>query len=539
MAAPPVGRLLQELTRVPSRWLSLFAGIFLQMAYDFTTTYAIITPTLHQDKNLTVLNLTTVAFIKNIATNFSLLVGLVFFFIISTRRMVPVTCFARFGFIFTVLLAAVFIFLGYLLIWLDITDKLKAHKALYHVFVFCVGHSTSIINSANFTISMMNFSNHHGTVIGLMQGYFHISGSIFMDLNKVFFQGHMGDFLIFMAVFPPAVSIICSGFIKINPYENPDNVVERGFRHRFIYSGSVIGLTIVIVGLLDHFYDFKRSNPWMVVVSDVLLFIAISFPILVHVWTAAGAPPVVVVAPPPPSPAAGDEVARIGLSKIFKSSRFWFLLISSALATGAYSSLFDNINFFAKPLKLSEPEVMNIISISSGLSFLGSLIFGVVSDRALKSHGCGRPWFLTVSTVFMIGGHIICRFGHLFIGASIVGAFYKHLALLPVIAVELFSLQDCDVVLPALEIAKGACSLLLSLSVVFQDKSHKKIHGGCYGKDCFIWSYWSYAIVCLVAFLLSLILGCLTQQTYLNAQVNLQNEGGGGGGGRGGGGGEN
>ncbi|KAI3797207.1 hypothetical protein L1987_32462 [Smallanthus sonchifolius] len=255
-----------------------------------------------------------------------------------------------------------------------------------------------MINSVNFTVSMMNFSNHRGMVIGLMQGYFQISGSLFMDLNKVFFQGHTGKFVIFMAVFPAVVSILCAGFIKIKTHAHPDNIVERGFRIRFIYSGIVIGVTIVIMGLLDSLYDFKKSYPWMVVVADVLLLVAISVPILVHVWTAASAPEV-VVAPPPPVAAAG------------------------------------------------------------------SLSFGAISDWALRHCGCGRPWFLTVSTVMMIGGHIVCRFGNLLIGLAIIGAFSgAYLGLIPVIAVELFSLEDCDIVLPALELAKGACSLLLSLS---------------------------------------------------------------------------
>ncbi|KAI3803257.1 hypothetical protein L1987_31406 [Smallanthus sonchifolius] len=212
----------------------------------------------------------------------------------------------------------------------------------------------------------------------------------------------MGKFVIFMGVFPAAVSIFCAGFIKIIPYAHPENVVESGFRK----------------GLIS-------SYPWIVMVADVILFVGISVPSLVHVWRAAMAP-VVAVAPPHVAVAVAQtgEDARIGFLRTVRSSRFWFLLISSALATGAYASLLNNIHVFAKSLKMSNLDVKNLISISSGLSFLGSLSLGVLSDWVLKHYGCGRPWFLVVSTLCMIGGHIICRVGNLFIEVAIVGALY-------------------------------------------------------------------------------------------------------------------
>jgi len=147
------------------------------------------------------------------------------------------------------------------------------------------------------------------------------------------------------------------------------------------------------------------------------------------------------------------------LGRVVRSTAFVMLYVSWILATAALFVPFVFLPAFALDLGVSQVLAAALISVLGGMSVIGRLGLGLLSDRV------GTLRLFKVATLAMGASYLLwlaaTDYGWLLGFAAVLGLGYGvRIALMPVILIELFGLQSLGAVLGVFFTATGVSALV-------------------------------------------------------------------------------
>ncbi|KAJ0670618.1 hypothetical protein HanOQP8_Chr13g0476581 [Helianthus annuus] len=72
--------------------------------------------------------------------------------------------------------------------WLSVTGVIaRPPMPVMCVFMLLTAHGVTFLNTAN-VVTVVNFTNHSGTIVGIMKGFLGLSGAILLQVYKTVFN---------------------------------------------------------------------------------------------------------------------------------------------------------------------------------------------------------------------------------------------------------------------------------------------------------------------------------------------------------------
>ncbi|KAJ0838527.1 putative MFS transporter superfamily [Helianthus annuus] len=508
------------LAAVPGRWWFLICGILLQISFDFTNAFLLLSPSIVKKNHFDNYQANGLQVIADSFSNFSIFVAVWFSIVLEARYYAKNSFIARFGTHLSIVVAAVLITVCYFLIWMNLEDKIKEKVYLHFLYTFALSHASSLVNTANIIVAYLNFPNQKGAIVCLLQSYYLLNGYVFQQLNKYFFDGHTGAFLWVIVATPVVIGLLWVFFLTFRLGVPEEAEVDQLFTISFFVCACIAACIIFILSVIDNTFDFSKSHIWVPIFSDVVIFLAIVIPVIYQVWvTAVKDDPAAVAAAAAAardaSDAAVDDAAAVAagenegvigsfraLLAQFATIRFWAFAFACVFPMASKEYLMEKLHEFGKDGNLSDREVKNLMSLSATCAFMMCLAVGWSSDVVQRRFGLGRPWFLVLSGMTMVVGQALCMKGIFAVGAPFVAAAYGGFsALLPTVAGEVYNIKYVSTVLSPIEIVTAGFAF--GLGFVPWMKHHEY---GCL----------TYLILCLVGVVGSVVFGWLTQVAIYN-----------------------
>lgn len=192
LSRPPLGALGSvEDPRLYSRWQSFSSVCMYASVAGTTYAFAIYSKLLQENLGYTTESCDMIASIGTTGLYLSLLAGLAI---------------EKFGFKLVVYYGGVFIFVGFIYIFLAVTQTLPSNFYSVSFFYFLAQAGVCCHITTAVTVSVKLFPpESRGVAIGLSKGYFGLSTAVLSDLAGGYFDKIPSAFLVFIAVFVPIV----------------------------------------------------------------------------------------------------------------------------------------------------------------------------------------------------------------------------------------------------------------------------------------------------------------------------------------------
>lgn len=231
-----------------------------------------------------------------------------------------------------------------------------------------------------------------------------------------------------------------------------------------------------------------------------------------------------------PKRASSENLLRfreeMNLLQAMRTINFWLLFVAMLCGMGSGLATVNNISQIGESLGYTAVERSTLVSLWSIWNFLGRFGAGYVSDIFLRRKGWARPLIMTLTLAAMTGGHVIIASGfpwNLYIGSVLVGVCYgSQWSLMPTITSEIFGLKHMGTIFNTIAIASPVGSYILSVRVIgyIYDMNASETGNVCYGKNCFMLSFFILATVSLCGFFVAMVLFLRTRTFY--SRVVLQ-----------------
>ena len=187
---------------------------------------------------------------------------------------------------------------------------------------------------------------------------------------------------------------------------------------------------------------------------------------------------------------------------------------------GSVHATIHNVRHIVPFLGYSTSERSSLFSLWSFWNFLGRIGAGYASVIFLHARGWARPLLMALTLAAMTAGHVVIASGfsgNLFIGSVLVGVCYgSQWSLMPTITSEIFGVRHLGTIFNTIAVASPIGSYVLSVRVIgyIYDRHAAGEENTCYGKYCFISSFFILASVTLLGFLVALALFFRTRRFY-------------------------
>ncbi|KAI5078982.1 hypothetical protein GOP47_0006653 [Adiantum capillus-veneris] len=250
-----------------SKWTGLVAAIWVQAFAGNSAAYANYSSKLKSVLSLTQVQLNYLALCKDLGENVGILAGLV------CNKVPPWVI---------LLVAALEGFLGFGSLWLVASGTIDP-RPLWQmcIAIFVGGNSTTWFNTAVLVTCMRNFPKSRGTIVGFLKGFVGLSGAIFMQIFFSLLDKNAVHLLLFLAVGPTLLCLLCMGFIrpvKTSPAgASYAEVEEEQKQFRIIYIICIaLAIYLFVAAFLDQFVT-NQSVSLIVVIVMFLFLVAPSF----------------------------------------------------------------------------------------------------------------------------------------------------------------------------------------------------------------------------------------------------------------------
>ncbi|KAL4584003.1 hypothetical protein LXL04_008591 [Taraxacum kok-saghyz] len=507
-----------------TKWIATVASIWIQCSCGASYAFGIYSTVLKSSQGYDQSTLDTVSVFKDIGANIGVLAGLLYHAVADNKtggRSRPSS--SRFGSGLSVvyLAGAIQFFAGYFLMWLSTIGVIeKPHVSLMCFFMFIAAQGQTFFNTTNVVVAVQNFPDYSGTTVGIMKGFLGLSGAILIQIYQTLFDGNPSAFLLMLAVFPAAMSLLLMSLIHVNP-SNTTN--DKRHLNGFSLIAVLIAAYLTIILLFENIFAFPS---WAHIPTTVVLMMLLSSPLQVALTAQKTEPP------PPSSPtmaplikASGEGssstntgILEMNLLQAIGTVNFWLLFVPMMSGMGSGMATINNITQIGESLDYSTVKINAMVSLWSIWNFLGRIGGGFVSDLFLHRYGWGRPLFISLTQAAMVAGHLMIGLGgNLYIGSVIVGICYgSQWSLMPTITSEIFGVKHMGTIFNAIAAANPVGSYLLSVQVIgrIYDKEAEAGGGFCHGIHCFMVSYFVFAGVCVFGFLVSMVLFFRTRGFY-------------------------
>ncbi|KAK4801035.1 hypothetical protein SAY86_021522 [Trapa natans] len=526
---------------IHGRWLSTAASIWIQCSTGTSYTFGIYSSTLKSSQSYSQSTLDTVSVFKDIGANAGILSGLLYSAVTSSspgRRARAISL----GPWLVHLAGAIQLFAGYFFIWASVVGLIpRPPVPMMCFFMWVAAHAQTFFNTANVVTGVHNFSNHSGTIVGIMKGFFGLSGAILIQVYETLFKDEPSNFILILALFPTLVSLFLMRFVRTY-----DMNVQGDKQH--LNSFSAVALTIAAYLMVLIILGNVLTIPlWVRIITFSVLILLIFWPLRVA-FTAmrlernADSDPSQTETnlllsgseaairkdteessshyPGSPSDAL-QETEHLNIIQAMCTGNFWLLFIAMVCGLGSGLATMNNISQIGESLGYSTLEINTLVSLLSTWNFLGRFGGGYISDIMLYRHGLARPLLMGIMLLFMTAGHVIIASGfpgNVYIGSTLVGICYGSLwSLMPTITSEIFGVRHMGTIFNTIAVGSPVGSYIFSVRVVgyIYDKEAKKGEDfSCYGTHCFMLSFLIMAFVAFLGFLVTLVLLLRTRSFY-------------------------
>ncbi|XP_010541167.1 PREDICTED: uncharacterized protein LOC104814691 [Tarenaya hassleriana] len=515
-----------SMEKLNTKWVASTASIWIQCFIGATYTFGIYSSILKSSQSYDQSTLDTVSIFKDVGGTFGILSGLLYTAVTSGdgggRRPWLV--------IFAGLIQW---FSGFFFVWASVVGLIdRPPVPLMCFFVFLCGHSLPFFNTANVVTAIRNFPGHGGTAVGIMVGFFGLSGAILVQLYHIFCDGNPAAYILLLAVVPTLVISSTMPFVRIY-----DLITSGDKKHLDWF--SVISLIIVayltVVIVLENFLGLSRS---MRICCFVVLLLMLCLPLLVAVRAhreekqrllSLDCPVVpdrtsLLDCPKPNVSSETDLIEEddddLNILQAMCKLNFWLLFLAMLPGMGSGFATINNIRQVGESLHYSTVQLNSLVSLWSIWNFLGRFGSGYISDTCIRKYGWPRPVFMAVTLALMAIGHVVMASGfqgNLYIGSLLIGmAFGSQWSLMPTITSEIFGIKHMATIYHTIAAAGPIGSYVCSVKVIgyFYDKVASVGDNSCFGNHCFMTSFMIMSALALFGSLVACILFFRTRRFY-------------------------
>ncbi|KAJ7241530.1 hypothetical protein O6H91_20G048100 [Diphasiastrum complanatum] len=443
---------------IKSRWMTMAASFFIMACNGTVYAFGIYSETMKLTLGYNQEQITTIGFYKDLGGNLGIVSGVLQDF---TGAWV------------VILLAAILNVAGSVMIWLGITERI-AHPAVWQmsIYHFICFNATAFVNTGIIVTGIKNFPGNRGFVLGLVKGFFGLSGAILAQIYRAIYGDNPSSFVLMIMWLPTIVFLSFMFLIRRQPPTKEGNETRRFI---FLLGTSVFLAAFLLVVILVQKLSTvtRKENEILAAIAILILLFPLGM-VLYFVMedrkaraTATNASKGAIngrdleaksknlqdandskkenlsadqtYSLPASSPAAStsyDNVTAVdqpdvkALAKGFfggfgqKISRgenhtvlqallkidFWLLIIISTCALGTGLMAIDNIGQLGAALGSNSSETSTFVSLISIWNFTGRVSGGFVSEFCLNKYSIPRPVFFALPLAIGCIGHLLFAF---------------------------------------------------------------------------------------------------------------------------------
>ncbi|KAI3880600.1 hypothetical protein MKX03_037472 [Papaver bracteatum] len=461
-----IGRFTVQVLR--GRWFMLFASVILMASIGGTYVFVIYSKAIKKALGYDQTTLNLLGFFKYLGTIIGIFAGL-------TAEVTPNW--------FVLLVSASLNFVGYFMVWINISGHISKPQIWQMCLYICVG-----ANSQNFTltsvmvIDVKKFPDNRGTLIGLLKGFTGLSGAVMTQLYLAIYGNDFKSLILFIAWILAVAFVFFAYAIRM-------------FRVTFSHVGYVVTATTIWFLLFAHVYASIKEE-------------------LIR-WKKNLTPKVTCFSYVFNLPESGEDYtilqAMVSIDML--------LLIKIWVKIGEY-------------LGYPTLTISTFVSLMSIWNYFGRVGIGLISEIILTKWKFPRTLVLAIFLLISCVGHILIAFlfsDYIYIASVIIGFCYgAHVTLIFTIVSELFGLKYYSTLYNCGILVMPLGSYVFNVRVagfLYEKEALKQLNvlglsrdsgkeSTCIGKVCYKFCFIILAAVTFIATLASFILFIRTRKFY-------------------------
>nr|XP_027123820.1 protein NUCLEAR FUSION DEFECTIVE 4-like isoform X2 [Coffea arabica] len=491
-----------------SKWIAAVASIWIQCSCGASYAFGIYSPILKSSQGYDQATLDTVSVFKDIGANVGIISGFLYSAVVPDRRgRGQGRSWLRQPWV-VILAGVIQCFLGYIMMWASVTGIIdRPGVGLMCLFMFLAAHAQTFFNTANVVTAVHNFQDYSGTIVGIMK----IDAARTKD-EKKYLNGFsvvslvVAAYLMILIILESAITLplwsrIITFLVLLSLLSSPLGVAckaQSDSSLNLAYYTSSVGTP-----LMDEAEPIKQETTSSRAANPVDIH-----PDDDEVQSKSGSEDML------------DLGAELNLFQAMRTVNFWLLFVAMICGMGSGLATINNISQIGQSLGYSTVERSTLVSLWSIWNFLGRFGAGYASDIFLHRRGWARPLLMALTLAAMTAGHVVIASGfsgNLFIGSVLVGVCYgSQWSLMPTITSEIFGVRHLGTIFNTIAVASPIGSYVLSVRVIgyIYDRHATGEENTCYGKYCFMSSFFILASVTVLGFLVALALFFRTRRFY-------------------------
>ncbi|KAI3727055.1 hypothetical protein L1987_66864 [Smallanthus sonchifolius] len=544
-------------TFVNNRWLVFVASMWVQSCSGIGFMYGSISPVIKSTMGYNQRQIAMLGVAKDIGDAIGLVPG-------SLCEVVPIWVVLFIGVLQN--------FFGYGLVWLTVNHTLPQFPLwLLCVCIFVGTNGETYFNTGALVSGVQNFPKSLGPVLGILKGFAGLSGAI---LTQIYIMFNFPDeaSIIFVVAVGPTIVIAAVMFL-IRPVGGHKQARQSdNMSFLVLYAVCLIlAAYLLAVLILQDIVDLNQSTLTALTMGLVTL---VGLPVLIPVTLVffspksdseesllneeekqesllneeekqEGAKTEVILSDVENETSSGVDLlpsekrishlqARLWedftLMQALVNADFLLMFLSLVLASGSGLTIIDNLGQMCQSLGYENPHIF--VSMISIWNFLGRVAGGYFSELVVRKYAYPRPVAMAVVQVVMACSlfyYAISGPGAIYIVSVVIGSCYgAHWAIVPSAASELFGLKSFGALYNFLALSTPAGSLIFSgviASGIYDYEAkiqsatdHHPITDDealkCYGTICYSITCGILSVLCVMAFVLSMVVVYRTKRVY-------------------------
>jgi MFS family permease len=540
------------------RWTSVFASFLIMASSGATYLFPVYSDNIKRNLGYSQSMLSTLSTWNEIGSSAGILSGLVAE-VTSTKFMLAVSSVTN--------------FLGYLMIWLAVTEKIhKPEFWIMCVYMFISANSQNFATTTSVVTSVKNFPERRSMLLGLLKGYSGLSGVILAQISTAIYGDHSTSSILLAAWLPTIISLsimytVGEKDIKI---KQPNEL--KVFYH-FLYLSAILATFLMAITISKEYVVFSRpANVGSAVALCIILLlpIVVAFRQEVFSWKQMKEPPTTIVVESPQTVeqeqnSSADQVEEdtiivvqeqnsseetqttffaaifnkpkrgedYGILQALLSIDMLIILLATSVGVGSCLTTLYNMWQIGESLQYEGKTLVVFYLLINLWNFAGRVLCGFISEKLVMKYKVPRPLMLSAVLFLSCIGLLLIAFpfkDSLFLASVIIGfTLGAQLPLVLAIISDIFGLKHFSTLFNCGQMAGQVGLYLLNMKLTGRLYDVEAMKAGgieglgkpliCKGKHCFGLSFKIMAGGTFFGGLISLILATRTLEFY-KSEIN-------------------